>query len=88
MYAHGATGAPPVDYFVRAAGDRLAHVHLQDADGFADRHWPIGDGAVNWPAVFRALADHAPDARLILELRDPTGIPKSMAHLSRLGLAR
>ncbi len=27
-YAHGATGAPPVDYFVNDAGALLAHVHL------------------------------------------------------------
>ncbi|TGQ48799.1 sugar phosphate isomerase/epimerase, partial [Mesorhizobium sp. M1C.F.Ca.ET.212.01.1.1] len=26
-YAHGSTGAPPVDYFVHAAGNRLQHVH-------------------------------------------------------------
>ena len=56
-YAHRATGGPPVDYFVRAAGDLLAHVHVQDADGFADRHWRIGEGSISWPAVFRALGD-------------------------------
>ncbi|MDZ4134200.1 MAG: TIM barrel protein, partial [Paracoccaceae bacterium] len=36
-YAHVTTGAPPVDAFVHAAGARLRHVHLQDADGHADR---------------------------------------------------
>lgn len=30
-YAHGSTGAPPVDRYVTAAGDRLEHIHLQDA---------------------------------------------------------
>ncbi len=29
-YAHISTGAPPVDYYVDAAGDMLTHVHLQD----------------------------------------------------------
>jgi len=88
-YSHGRTGGHPVDYFVRDAGALLHHVHLQDADGHADRHWRIGEGSVPWPEVFRALAAHAPpEARLVLELRDKGGIPASMEYLERLGLGR
>jgi sugar phosphate isomerase/epimerase len=86
-YAHHATGAPPVDYFVTDAGALLAHVHLQDADGFADRHWPPGRGSVNWHAVFRALAALPHRPHLVLELRDPADIPAAMAWLEREGLA-
>ncbi|MBI4047402.1 MAG: sugar phosphate isomerase/epimerase, partial [Devosia nanyangense] len=35
-YAHGTTGAPPVDSFDKLAGKHLAPVHSQDADGYAD----------------------------------------------------
>jgi hypothetical protein len=35
--AHVSTGTPPVDFFLRAEGPRLGNIHLQDADGFADR---------------------------------------------------
>ncbi|WP_066702803.1 sugar phosphate isomerase/epimerase family protein [Celeribacter ethanolicus] len=87
-YAHGATGARPVDHFIRSAGDMLGHVHLQDADGFADRHWPIGEGTIRWHEVFRALAEQATEPRLILELRDPVGIERSMDWLSREGLGQ
>ena len=86
-YAHGATGAPPVDYFVTDAGEMLAHVHLQDADGFADRHWPPGRGTVNWHAVFRAIAALPQRPHLVLELRDPADIPAAMAYLTGEGLA-
>lgn len=86
-YAHGATGAPPVDYFVTDAGAMLGHVHLQDADGFADRHWPPGRGTVNWHAVFRALASLSHSPHLVLELADPADIPVAMDYLSREGLA-
>ncbi len=55
-YAHGSTDGPPVDYFVHAAGNLLAHVHLQDTDGHADRHWKPGEGNISWVEVFRALA--------------------------------
>ena len=85
-YAHCATGAPPVDYFVTDAGAMLSHVHLQDADGFADRHWPPGRGTVNWHAVFRAIASLPQRPHLVLELRDAADIPAAMAYLEREGL--
>lgn len=87
-YAHGSTGAPPVDYFVRSAGDMLAHVHLQDADGYADRHWQIGQGSILWPAVFAAIATLTVKPRLILELEDKSGIPASMEYLVSKGLGQ
>ena len=87
-YAHRSNGAPPVDYHVRAAGLLLEHVHLQDADGYADRHWALGEGSVGWPAVFRAIGELEHVPRLLLELRDKSGIPASMRMLEAAGLAR
>lgn len=81
------SGAPPVDYFVRDAGAQLAHVHLQDLDGYADRHWPPGEGHIDWPAVFDALQDATGAPHLVLELRDPGRIPAGFAYLEGLGLA-
>ena len=85
-YARGTTGAPPVDYFVTAADDLLNHGHLQDADGYADRHRAIGEGTVLWPSVFRTLAKLTVRPRLTLELRDKAGIPASMAFLTASGV--
>ncbi|RDW12241.1 sugar phosphate isomerase/epimerase family protein [Paracoccus thiocyanatus] len=87
-YAHGSTGAPTVDYYVRRAGNRLEHVHLQDADGHADRHWCIGEGTIRWRQLFRALGELSSSPRLILELRDKSEILRSVAYLRDLGLAR
>ena len=87
-YAHVSTGAPPVDYYVVAAGDLLEHVHLQDADGHADRHWAIGEGSILWPGVFRALGELTSNPRLILELRDSTLIGQAAEYLVKAGLAR
>jgi sugar phosphate isomerase/epimerase len=86
-YAHHATGAPPVDYFIHDAGAMLAHIHLQDADGFADRHWPPGRGTIQWHAVFAAIASLPQRPHLVLELRDSADIPAAMAWLEREGLA-
>lgn len=86
-YAHVMTGAPPVDVFVRAAGAALEHVHLQDADGYADRHWHPGLGTINWHAVFAALGELPKWPRLILEVNDERGIRHGADHLAALGLA-
>ncbi|MBO0346837.1 sugar phosphate isomerase/epimerase family protein [Roseibium limicola] len=87
-YAHGYTAAPPVDAYVLAAGNRLRHIHLQDADGYADRHWSLGRGTVNWHAVFDALNTLSSNPRLIIELRDLTQIPLSIKYLQDQGLAK
>jgi sugar phosphate isomerase/epimerase len=80
------SGAPPVDYFVRDAGDQLQHVHLQDLDGHADRHWAPGDGEIEWLAVFGALSMCESTPHLVLELRDKADIPKGFAYLENLGV--
>lgn len=81
------SGAPPVDYFVRDAGDQLAHVHLQDLDGHADRHWAPGDGEIHWSEVFLALSDCKSMPHLVLELRNKADIPKGFDYLCGLGVA-
>ena len=86
--AHGRYGAPPVVDFIAASAGRLGHVHLQDADGYADRHWHPGDGRIPWRPVFSALGACSPAPRLILEVsRDFERLPASVAALEAQGLA-
>jgi len=94
-YVHHMHGAPAVDYYVHAAGRDLRHLHLQDTDGYADRHWPPGDGNVPWKQVFRALQEStalgvggADSPRLIVELKDKAGLPEAARYLEALGVAR
>lgn len=87
--AHGRYTAPPVVDFIAQAGADLGHVHLQDADGYADRHWHPGEGRVQWAAVFAHLARLERLPRLILEVRDrPERLPETVRRLEALGLAR
>lgn len=85
--AHCDQGAVPADYFIVAAGEWLHHVHLQDTDGFADRHWAPGRGTINWSSVFAAIAACPADPHLVLELHNSDDIPDAMAYLERAGLA-
>ena len=86
-YANRMGAAPSVELFVRAAGEDLAHLHLQDADGLADRHWAIGDGTVAWRAVFEELGRLSFNPRLIIEIRNRTDVLRSAEYLVQLGLA-
>jgi sugar phosphate isomerase/epimerase len=86
-YAHGSRGAAPVDYFVSAAGDALQHIHLQDADGYADRHWALGEGTIRWDAVFRAIGQVQSKPRLIIEVFGPGAVERSIAFLQDRKLA-
>ena len=85
-YAHVSTGAPPVDYYVDAAGNMLTHVHIHDNDGYADRHWLPGEGTVRWQAVFRALGALSVQPRLVIEVKDKMQIRRGADCLGALGL--
>jgi len=37
------------------AGERLWTLHVHDNDGVEDRHWPPGDGSINWSQVVTGL---------------------------------
>jgi sugar phosphate isomerase/epimerase len=87
-YAHHATGAPTPSAFVTAAGDALAHVHLQDTDGFADHHWHPGEGNIAWREVFAELGKIGSGPRLIIEVNDLPGLRKGADWLIDKGLAR
>ncbi len=87
-WAHTICAAPPADRFIAAAGEALGHVHLQDSDGYADRHWSLGEGNIGWHAVFAALAGLKTRPHLIVEINDFGKVQDSVAHLAALGLAQ
>lgn len=85
---HGSNGAPPVDYFLKDAGEMLAHVHLQDADGYADRHWIPGEASILWTSVFDAIAAMEKQPRLIIEVfNNIHRIPDAVRAFEARGLA-
>ena len=67
--AHCNYQAPTVVDFISATEDQLAHVHLQDVDGYADRHWHPGEGNIPWQAVMDELCTRQSTPHLIVEVR-------------------
>lgn len=66
----------------------LHHVHLDDADGHADRRWNAGEGNIAWRAAFRALAKLGGNPRFILDARDKETVRAGAGagHLIALGV--
>ncbi len=87
-WAHRVCGAASAAGFIAAAGEALAHVHLQDTDGTADCHWALGDGDIDFGAVFAALGRLTARPHLIVEINDFSKVPASVARLEALGLAQ
>lgn len=86
-WAHHLCGAPSAAGFIEAAGPMLGHVHLQDTDGLADRHWSLGQGNIDFASVFAALAALEQAPHLIVEINEFDRVEESVAHLASLGLA-
>lgn len=85
--AHGNYGAPPVVDALAHAGARLAHVHLQDVDGHADRHWHPGDGRICWRPVMEQIRQSKGAPRLLLEVREGIArLPETAAWLEELAV--
>lgn len=87
-WAHHKAGAPPVDRFISAAGASLGHVHLQDTDGYADRHWVLGEGTIPWAPVFASLRETKAQPHLIVEINEFTRVQEAVAYLEKLGLGQ
>ena len=80
---HTQHSAPPPDQFIAEASKHLAHVHLQDTDGYLDRHWLPSEGKINFKAIFDELAKLEHKPRLIIEVNDKAAVRKAAEWLKR-----
>ncbi len=62
-----AIGETPSEGVARLSG-RIALAHFSDSPRGQWRHGPIGSGDADFPAALAALAEHAPDAPILLEI--------------------
>jgi len=57
--------------FIKALGNRIAHVHLSDNFGSGDLHLPIGVGRICWREVLSELKNLGYDESITLEVHSP-----------------
>jgi inosose dehydratase len=78
-----------VTAFVQHHAQRILHVHLKDFDPTSDKFVELGCGAVDLPAILRALRDIGYAGALCVERDSPPGsgvdsARANLAHLHRL----
>lgn len=86
---HRNSVAPAPDHWLAAVAPLLAHIHVQDTDGYADRHWLPGEGNISFRAVLAALAAIEQRPVTVLEIAEGRGrLREGAAWLRELELQR
>jgi sugar phosphate isomerase/epimerase len=66
---------PPAADHIRAAGDALITLQIDDSSDHANQHTLPGRGTTDWPALMQALAEVGYTGNFVYELMDPADIP-------------
>jgi sugar phosphate isomerase/epimerase len=72
--------------FIRRFGDRIDHIHISDNYGQRDDHLPVGDGAIDFRSLVRALKQIDYDNTMTLEIftSDRTDLVRSRQRLQTM----
>ncbi|HEY3412622.1 MAG TPA: sugar phosphate isomerase/epimerase [Armatimonadota bacterium] len=84
-------GVDPAEY-IRKHGSRVALIHAKDHDAAnKDLNRPVGDGALNWKAIFDACHEVGTKVAIVEEDRTIApaleSVARSFANLKAMGLA-
>ncbi|MGN0959534.1 MAG: TIM barrel protein, partial [Coriobacteriales bacterium] len=83
-YAHASLSATDGERWLREMGPFVRHVHLNDNDLYADRHWPVGEGSIDYPR-FAALAErYIPGVPMLMEVRTLEDARESLEAMEAL----
>ncbi|MDW7645148.1 MAG: sugar phosphate isomerase/epimerase family protein [Desulfuromonadales bacterium] len=77
-------GQSDLDAWLRPLAKHLRHLHLHDNHGTADEHLALGEGLIDFQALFRALDAASLRPSVTLEVHESAGIISSIATLKRL----
>lgn len=77
-------GRLPQEQWLANIAPRLLHLHLHDNHGQNDDHLPVGEGAIDFAPLFRALAGMPAAPSITLEAHNPDELQRSHANLINL----
>ena len=69
---------------VHVLKDRLVSLHISDNDGKGEKHWLPGQGVIDFPTLFGALAEISFDGMMVLEVHPWCEQVESPAQLRKL----
>ncbi|MBV9762196.1 MAG: sugar phosphate isomerase/epimerase [Acidobacteriaceae bacterium] len=76
-HAHMGQGIEPEFELMK---DRIRSTHLHDNDGREDLHLFPGEGSIDWRKAMRLLHSQSSRYPLLLELKEPQGMPHPVAE--------
>ena len=63
-------------------GGYIAEAHIHDNNGTRDDHLPVGEGAIDFPALFDLLKRYAPHAAYTLEAHSREKLERALVNLA------
>ena len=72
--------------WVRLLAPYIRHLHINDNDGKADLHMPVGNGTIDWREFFDTLEKYGVNAGMLVEVRRLDDFERSMQYLIGRGL--
>lgn len=66
-------------HVISSLSDRILSYHINDNDGIADSHQPVGNGNINWESFFATYQQYTPNAEMVLEYKGAT-VPQIVAN--------
>ncbi len=85
-FAHACLSPAPLELWAEALHPYIRHCHINDCDGRADLHLPLGRGVLDISGFFELLEKYRIDSTILLEIRGIEGQRESLKYLRALGL--
>lgn len=74
----------PLMEWVDTLSDQMMEIHVHDNDGSDDAHWPVGQGQIDFEALFRRLRQKGCTPLLTLEPHRREHVEETLIGLSRV----
>lgn len=72
--------------WIRLLARYIRHIHINDNDGKADLHLPVGRGTINWEEFFGVMDKYEISTGMLIEVRRLDEFEGSMRYLTDRGL--
>lgn len=83
--AHGHVHDVSVEDWMKALAPYIKHLHINDNDGKADLHMPVGSGTLDWEKYFKLLNEMSINADLLIEVNGKEKQVESLKYLEEKG---
>lgn len=85
-YGHACLTSTPIENWVEQMAPYIGHMHMNDNDLIADRHWVPGDGKIDWNRCVALLQKYGIDSPALLELNGTDNQRRALEYMKKVCL--